>query len=293
MATVWTPGIDVLADHAAADWIKPSLSAEFGAITRVVPQGYPAYVRVLHPAGNADDEPTTWKEVAAHTGRTVHARAQWHALVDAPDMFNTGDGLWPHRTPRVGSLAPAPFAELLRVLARYTTTPQDCLFGLWEGWGWMSGTGVVRSSYDGTSSQVPSQVPSPFTEAELATPRLHLPDRDYLLLSGLLSAAPALSQYDDGPFSWQSPNLVWPADHAWFVATEIDFDSTLIGGTTDLITDILSAPGLEAWPVEPTGSVAADADDINPTNPRALPPLKPASPWARLRRTLTTTTRPG
>lgn len=86
---------------------------------------------------------------------------------------------------------------------------------------------------------------------------------------------------------------MWPADHAWFVATEIDFDSTLIGGTTDLITDILSAPGLEAWPVEPTDSVAADADDINPTNPRALPPLKPASHWARLRRTLTTTTRPG
>lgn len=290
MATVWTSDIDVLADHAAADWVGASLSTEFGAVTCVVPQGYPAYARVLHPPRGAGDVPTTWKTVAAHTGRTVHARAQWHALVDASDTFNTEDGLWPHDSPQVGSLDPAPSAELLKVLTAHTTTPQDCVFGLWEGWGWVRGSpGIVNLSSDGTSTTVPS----PFTEAELATPRLHLPGRDYLLLSGPLSAGAELSQHDAGPFAWQSPNLLWPADHAWFVATEIDFDSTLVGGTTDLIADVLSAPGLEAWPVEPTDSVAADADDINPTNPQALPPPKPASLWARLRLlTPRTATRP-
>lgn len=291
MTTVWTTDVAVLADHSASDWFGASLSDEFGAITRVVPQGYPAYARVLHPAGDARGAPTTWKVVAERTGRTVHPQAQWHALVDAPDMVNTGDGLWPHASPPVGSLAPAPSAELHTVLAQHTTTPQDCIFGLWEGWGWIhSSPAVAIMSSDGT----PTAVPSPFTDAERATPRLHLPDRDYLLFTGPLSAAAALSQRDRYSFSWQSPNLIWPADRAWFIATEIDFDSTLIGGSENLIADVLAAPGLEAWPVEPTDSVAADADNINPTNPHALPPPRPAGRWARLRRsTRTTPTPPG
>lgn len=273
MTAMWTPDVDVLADPSAGGWIEPFLSDEFGVITRVVPRGYPAYARVLHPPGDSDGAPTTWKAVAAHTGRTVHPQAQWHALVNASEVFNTGDGLWPHASPQVGSLDPAPSAQLHTVLARRTTTPQDCVFGLWEGWGWMYGSPAVSKLFsDGTSTAVPA----PFTDAELATPRLHLPSRDYLLFSGPLDAAAALSQYDDGRFSWQSPNLIWPADHAWFVASEIDFDSTLIGGTTDLVAEVLTTAGLEAWPVEPTDSVAADADTINPTNSSAIPPPRPA-----------------
>jgi hypothetical protein len=64
-------------------------------------------------------------------------------------------------------------------------------------------------------------------------------------------------------FDPQSPNLFWPADHAWCVASEIDFDSTLIGGSTDLIQTILDTPALDAWPVKPEDSLACDADRVN------------------------------
>ena len=62
----------------------------------------------------------------------------------------------------------------------------------------------------------------------------------------------------------QSPNLFWPADRTWCVASEIDFDSTLIGGSTELVDAILQAPELDAWSVQPDDSLAHDADRLNP-----------------------------
>jgi hypothetical protein len=47
------------------------------------------------------------------------------------------------------------------------------------------------------------------------------------------------------------------------VASEVDFDSTLIGGSSELIQAVIDSPELEAWRVEPTDSLAADADKIN------------------------------
>lgn len=58
-------------------------------------------------------------------------------------------------------------------------------------------------------------------------------------------------------------NLLWPSDRAWFLASEIDFDSTLVGGRSDLIEAIIDSRELEAWPVGPADSLAADADRIN------------------------------
>jgi hypothetical protein len=59
------------------------------------------------------------------------------------------------------------------------------------------------------------------------------------------------------------PNLIWPADRSWFVVSEVDFDSTLVGGSAELIKAIVESPALEAWQVEPTDSLAFDADKIN------------------------------
>ncbi len=107
-------------------------------------------------------------------------------------------------------------------------------------------------------------MPPALTAAELAAPRLHLPYRDYLVLRGALSAIAELVQYE-GPDMWwtQSPSLFWPADRSWCVATEIDFDSTLVGGSDAAIADVLSHPKLEAWALDGHESLMAFADEIN------------------------------
>jgi len=93
---------------------------------------------------------------------------------------------------------------------------------------------------------------------------LHLPHRDYLVLRGPLSAMTQLVQCE-GPDTWwtQSPSLFWPADRSWCVATEIDFDSTLVGGSDAAIAGVLNHPLLEAWALDSHESLMAFADEIN------------------------------
>ncbi|MFC6896556.1 hypothetical protein ACFQGX_14110 [Nonomuraea dietziae] len=64
--------------------------------------------------------------------------------------------------------------------------------------------------------------------------------------------------------SSRSPSLLWPADRSWCVGAEIDFDSTLVGGSAGLIAAVLAAPDLEAWPVQPGDDLSASGDLINP-----------------------------
>ncbi|MCY3884329.1 MAG: hypothetical protein OXG24_05365, partial [Gammaproteobacteria bacterium] len=57
--------------------------------------------------------------------------------------------------------------------------------------------------------------------------------------------------------------LVWANDRSWWMTTDIDLHSSYIGGTTNLIEDILSAPELEAWPSSPDDNITFDADSLN------------------------------
>jgi len=45
--------------------------------------------------------------------------------------------------------------------------------------------------------------------------------------------------------------LWWPADRAWFVATEIDFEWAFVAGTEDLIDRLAVHPQLEATRTSP------------------------------------------
>jgi hypothetical protein len=99
---------------------------------------------------------------------------------------------------------------LLEHLKAATTTPELCWFAMWEGFGGLENTVVPE--------------------------RLALPNRNYLLYSGPVDRA--LESPMD-PVD-QSPNLWWPEDRAWFVGTEIDFDSTFVGGHDRLIAALVT-----------------------------------------------------
>ncbi len=64
--------------------------------------------------------------------------------------------------------------------------------------------------------------------------------------------------------SEQSASLWWPADRAWFVATDIDLVTTFVGGSAGCIDDLLAAPGLEAALVPVDQRFTWDADTVNP-----------------------------
>jgi hypothetical protein len=64
--------------------------------------------------------------------------------------------------------------------------------------------------------------------------------------------------------SEQSASLWWPADRAWFVATDIDLVTTFVGGSAACVRDVLDHPLLEAAPVPADQRFTWDADTVNP-----------------------------
>jgi hypothetical protein len=79
-------------------------------------------------------------------------------------------------------------------------------------------------------------------------PRLHVAGRDHLLFVGPLADAGKWGAASFGhgiPRDINSPNLLWPADHAWCVATDIDTAWTGVGGSAALADDLLAEARLE------------------------------------------------
>ncbi len=106
-------------------------------------------------------------------------------------------------------------------------------------------------------------------------PRWELPGRDYVLFS----AAPAVfadpawildapwrdreaEEHGFGPAA-QHPSILWPDDRAWALVSEIDFDSTVIGGTAELVQALCADPALEAHPIPAGARLSWDADEVN------------------------------
>jgi hypothetical protein len=257
-------------DASPGEWIAPRLEGEFGAVTLAVPSGYEAYARICHPPSDREGRPVSWSEVARVTGRRAHPLMQWHALVGSWDPLDFTGSLWPGHDPPRGDLAPRPLEALCEPLAEHTTDVEHCFFAVWFGWSWVHGGGMSRITLalaDETGGSTPESVecpPGAFSADELSRRRLVLPHRDYVLLEGPLCALQRLGDPAGvRGFAQHSPNLLWPADRAWCVASEIDFDSTLVGGSAELIGAILETAELDAWPVGPDDSLAFDADLVN------------------------------
>ncbi len=208
-----------------AAWIGVRLSPfDSGLVTSVVPNGFEAYARVLHPLDPPvpGQQPARWGDVASWSGIELVPGIDFPDVA-LPEHEPSGAEPWPGQVPQIGTLDSADADALSAVLARHTTTPDRCWFGTWEGWG--------RVFFDDG-------------------PRVQLPQRDYALFDGPLAALPSLMDAQNG----HSPNLWWPDDQAWCVATEIDLAWTYVGGPAALIGDVLAHPRLEAQPAAPGDS---------------------------------------
>jgi hypothetical protein len=83
-------------------------------------------------------------------------------------------------------------------------------------------------------------------------PLLGLPHREYVLLTGGLDelADPTwVERARMGRGVLPGPQLIWPADHRWLVASEIDWDSTIVAGPRALIDAVLEDDHFEAFAV--------------------------------------------
>lgn len=194
----------VPADAGAAAWIAARLG-EFGTVGGLLPEGFDAYALVRHvdPAGFSDDD-------ALH---------------------------------------------LAALAERHTATPGTVWFAIWEGHGWAGTTQVVWMR---------TSPPGRFTSLALAwrrrrvrrsdrrraravrraleeVPTFDLPHRRYHLVGGRLLGVTGLTE--PGSTRAQAPDLWWPDDRAWFVASDTDLAWTGVGGPRQLIVGLLDRFG--------------------------------------------------
>jgi len=227
-------------DTEPAGWIVAALQTFGRTVLGLVPAGFAAYVRVFHPAYQRADDgaltPVSWRSIAEANGRHAHPAMQLIPLTGEAKFIHSGQPGVYDLPPREGSLPPELVAPLLDVLTRHTTTSDQCWFAVWNGFG------AARADVQ-------------------SAPIFHVPTRDYHLLAGPIEAAAETAL---NPPWKQSPNLWWPDDRSWCVATEIDLNTTYIGCDELCSREILALPELEAEPVAPDDGITWKSDPVNP-----------------------------
>ncbi len=234
--------LELVDDVSPANWIVASVRNFQYDVGSLLPVTFEAYARVLHPAsrvaGGNSSVDVAWAEVAAANGRIAHAAMEWAAITGDWKFEHdaTQPGVW-DEPPSTGSLPPRTAMSLAEALAPFTTTPLNCWFGVWEGYG--DAPALTRT-----------------------VPLIAMPQRKMVLLCGPLQAAgSAFSR-----FGWpDSASLWWPDDHSWCVATDIDLMSTYLGGSAGCIDAVVADNRLEAYPVSVDQTVDWTSDKLNPT----------------------------
>ena len=156
--------------------------------------------------------------------------------------------------PEIGRLATRALSELCDVLARHSSAADRCYFAVWEGVGLGGPSGAVIAVRSGAGPKPPAARPAPAEwQLDLSGPRFPLPGRDeYYLFEGELHDAARIGYWSsEESFDAISPHFFWPADHAWCVATEVDYDSTVIGGTQLLIDGLCASAQVEVLQMAP------------------------------------------
>ncbi len=106
----------------------------------------------------------------------------------------------------------------LAVLASYTATADRGFAAVWEGWG--------------------GGPPSP------QAPCVAIPHREMLLFAGRVESlkdTPALAWYGSEEGVHQQPHLVWPDDHAWCLACDVDEEIEFTVGCSNDAAEALSS----------------------------------------------------
>ncbi|MFI7074277.1 hypothetical protein ACWENR_14765 [Micromonospora sp. NPDC004336] len=116
----------------------------------------------------------------------------------------------------------------LRLLAAFTSTPQECYFCLWEGY---SDAPLPPQAHHG--------------------PLVELPHRRYALFRGPLDAIDDWETDFGGGTIIAPPAFVWPADHRWCLASDVDPHWAGIGADQAAIDALLDDSQLDVVPARP------------------------------------------
>lgn len=205
---------------------------------------FDAFTRLFHPAWYTTGQAVTWRALAQRRERVWHPSVQFHHL--------GGE----EATARLGNLGEQGLTRLAEVLASGgPSTGADCVLGLWEGDRWI--TEQPAQPVDGAAT-----VSAP---AWAVAPRLIRPLRAYRLFRAQLADVPRVGAVLAGVFLQRQPSLVWDEQLSFCVATDPDYDCTIVVSDRAVQEALVADDVLEALPVQASTSLLRDADLLNAT----------------------------
>lgn len=155
--------------------------------------------------------------------------------------------------------APAETAQLravLETLTPHTRTAEDSYFCLWDGWGDIQGgdSAAFLDPREGTVRPGPQIAPA-FPPSVLQGPKVVVPNRAYFLFRGSIFDFGDWAAADAWPGQprpdMPDPAFIWPADHAWCIANDVDPHWAGIGADVSAIEQLLADPRLDVVPADP------------------------------------------
>jgi hypothetical protein len=151
-------------------------------------------------------------------------------------------------------------STIATIVGRYTETPDTAWFAIWEGYGWTTTTNLYWSSGGGRLAaltrswrrrriRMADRRRNRTVRRSLEQlPTFDLPNRRYYLLGGPLDVAASI--HEPRSRRRQAPDLWWPEDRQWFVATDTDLDWTYVAGCHELAADLVEKFGDRAEVVQ-------------------------------------------
>ena len=233
-------------DASVADWIPDPLDdrspgTKNTTLKRVLPAGFDAYVRILHPAlrpasrdtGTSAQgtslSPVPWAEVAADHDVLLHRQSQWMGIcggvTGVPDYHPTGQRCWVW-PPEEGVLEPRTTAlTVLDILRRHTSPQTTCYCGFWSGYAGIEQVCSTTSQFDAIHSTY------------------YLSETTFAEFVAHYQRRPSISV---GP---NTPDMVWPEDRRWFLTSPYYLCSSYVGGSLDLADALCTSANLECFTV--------------------------------------------
>jgi hypothetical protein len=183
-------------------------------VSSLVPANLAAVCQLLHPWWGSGPEPISWRAAAAQLGF-----ASVTDFDSSREMFSIPAAQEAGLSASCGELDAGVASALVDLLAEATTTPDDVFVAVWDGWG-----DVPVQRFPGAA-------------------HLDTEGRGHFLLRGPLTGvlSSVAASNNDRP----AAGLWWPADRAWFVATEIDFEWTFVSGDPTLMEGLRADERLE------------------------------------------------
>src|SRR3954470_10502348 len=126
------PSVPLLAHLDAlerAEWLRSSLTTFATSVASILPGHFPAYARVYHPfsiGGDPEMGMSRWAVLAANAGWDLSDPAA------AAEFAHNGVS---NAQARTGTLPPSIIHVLVEHHRPATTTPEQCYFAVWEGFG--------------------------------------------------------------------------------------------------------------------------------------------------------------